>query len=317
MPSVPSKVLGSDPQHASLKPHARLTSLLITSFPVQEIHLSGLNIPDVNTLAAADLPHLTSLRLSDSSFFVSSDAPVMAQATWLSRLRRLALHSCCWSGGSALADASVGAMLKAQLDCLEELQLSCNSLGDAAACALAAAALPSLKRLSLGGNLNVTPHGVQVVATAPWATRLEALSVAGICMGTDGLVALSEAQLPSLRTLNLDATRPNAEGMTQLLAAPWLGGLTRLILSRCGKLMATGVAQMLAEAPLHSLRSLDLNLTMFEDGAAAVLGGAWWLQHLEEFVVSEWGVTAAGLKALNKQPVFKRLKREGKVTVDM
>lgn len=145
----------------------------------------------------------------------------------LSSLRRLEL-----GGNYALGEAGVIALADAPwIGGLTYLGLSDCGIDDAAAEALAALPLGSLRALDLSRARGASPRALRGLAAAPWAPRLAGLDLSGSRgVGADPQAwrELSAAPLRALLVLGLADAGLCGRGALELAAAEWLGGLRRL-----------------------------------------------------------------------------------------
>jgi hypothetical protein len=242
------------------------------------------NAAEGRALAAAALPELRELQLYNVG---PGLVAALAAAPWLSQLERLELSG----GGEGLATA--------------------------AGRALAAAPLPSLKRLGLRF---VEPGFMAACATAAaWLTRLEHLDVLGWGGGgggglPEGSLAWAAAPFTALTSLTLkyDATAPPSEAslLAAHVAAPGFGHLQELRLEYypLGSIAVPSVPcthgaglRALAAAPLPSLTSLSLicaGLTAAD--VSGVLSRAPWLATLTSLELPYNHLGAPGHRALSR-----------------
>lgn len=113
-------------------------------------------------------------------------------------------------------------------------ELGGTPAADAAAAALAAAALPSLAELRLH-YCSLAPGGLSALCGAPWFGGLETLILVGNnLLGAAGLRKLCAARLPRLRafTYNNNGAVAPAEYAAELGGARWLRQLEHLAIGR-------------------------------------------------------------------------------------
>jgi hypothetical protein len=265
----------------------------------QALWLRGAGRPALAALAAAG--HLR--RLAALSLEACPGAPdalqAVAAAPWAGGLRALRLSQFNLEIGGEHAPEPAAL---AGLSSLEELSLLRCGAGDGGAAALAAAHLPALRRLRLRRCALV--FGPAALARAPWAERLEELDVSGNQIANAAVVALSEAELPRLRSLDVREAWPGPAAVDALSRAPWLPRLERLAAQGGSpELLAA-----LAAAPMPALRRLRLDDAT--PAAAAALAGAAWLGGLER--LSLVGGQAEEAAAL---PALAALRKEGRLQV--
>jgi uncharacterized protein (TIGR02996 family) len=132
---------------------------------------------------------------------------------------------------------------------------------------------PSLARLSslsLYWN-HIGLKRAQVFFTSPYLSQLSELDLDDNDIRPGGLQALSQANLPRLKSLNLRANHLEDAGLELLAGLPLLGQLHTLGLAR-NHLGDAGVAALAASPRAAGLVSLDLgwNLYIGDVGAAAL-----------------------------------------------
>jgi uncharacterized protein (TIGR02996 family) len=159
---------------------------------------------------------------------------------------------------------------------------------------------PHLARLDLSGN-RVTGDRAGRLATAPALAGVDELDLGDNHLGPTGAAALAAARLPLLRTLRLQRTGLRAEGVRELGAAGFAGGLRSLSLG--GNHLGPAAAAALAASPtLAGLRVLDLADNRLGDRGAEALAESPHLANLALLDVSENGIEARGLVALAASP---------------
>lgn len=236
------------------QPAPRLEDLALTSCQIGD--------DGVRALAQADWPSLARLELSRGSFgdaalqvlFSSGAMPALERLRALAvplgpeavraappTLRELLLSPPVGVDGMLEAlphdrwttlaffsgDASARgarALAGRDLSALEALRLSDQRLGDAGAEVLSQAALPALTALSLRGN-GLGPMGAAALARAPWLGDVRELDLGANPIGDDGVVALCQADLSSLRALTLGACEVGRRGAEALASNPDLARL--------------------------------------------------------------------------------------------
>lgn len=125
-----------------------------------------------------------------------------------SRLRELRLQAC------SLTDAGVVPMLARGAPELVTLDLSHNQLGVQTCRALAAASLPSLRRLWLYAN-PIGPQGLAELLAAPWLGQLEELNLEST--GLDGDAVLHLARAPASAGIQQVACEVQPSKLSQAL----------------------------------------------------------------------------------------------------
>ena len=168
-----------------------LVKTLAAMAPLTRLALGGgaFEEPGLRVVAAAALPALVSLALSDEDFTPRDVAALARTAAW---------------------------------ENLGELVLARCRLGDDGAEALARLAPPRLERLVVDGN-GIGPRGARALA----GLRVRELRVSGNPLGDAGLAALCEG-LDELRILGAAETQAGAAGVAALGRAPFFRGLVEL-----------------------------------------------------------------------------------------
>ena len=129
--------------------------------------------------------------------------------------------------------------------------------------------LRHLRHLVLRGALDQS-HLAGLFA-APGAQQLTELNLTATGVKKATLAAL-KSYLPALRALVLTGNRIKDEGVTQLVAWPYLANLDTLYLSECG-ITNKGVTQLLAK-PLPNLAKLTLSKNSLDNTAAWTIAKA-------------------------------------------
>jgi uncharacterized protein (TIGR02996 family) len=223
--------------------------------------------------------------------------PTMLASPYLTRLRCLGLAFATleWAGVQALVQAPVTAGL-------EELDLSGNhGLADRAARALATAAAPRLRRLSLSGTA-VTWRGLHDLLGARGLPELETLEAAAGNLFQN--CPDPEAAFPGLETrmvmgrltdLDLSSSGLGVRGLKALRTR--LGRPRRLALRGCE--LGDEGARLLAEsACLVSLAELDLGHNGIRADGLRALADSPFLSGLRRLLLPGNTVRDAGVKAL-------------------
>jgi hypothetical protein len=241
----------------------------------------ALTAADGRALAVAALPELRELQLYNLG---PGLVAALAAAPWLCQLTRLDL----WGRREGPA----------------------RGLAAADGRALAAAPLPSLKRL---GIRFVEPGFMAACAAAAWLERLESLDVGywgggvgGMPGGSLAWAARTFTALTSL-TLNYGDPAPPSEAsrLAALVAAPWFGRLHHLALGgfplgTAGGSDGAGL-RALAAAPLPNLTSLSLSDSgLLAADVSGVLSSAPWLAALTSLELSYNHLGAPGHRALSR-----------------
>jgi uncharacterized protein (TIGR02996 family) len=190
-------------------PHlARLTHLGLSQYRAVRERSSVLTEAGARALASSRfLAGLTSLDLSGQSLLGDAGARALAESHSLTRLRALTLSGC---GITHLGMRSLGAAPFAGE--LASLDLDDNNLGNEGAEALASAAWPGLRKLSLRYDA-IGARGAIALASSPGLAGLVQLDLIGNSLTDAGVKALAQSpHLKRLRTLNVSLGRPGREG---------------------------------------------------------------------------------------------------------
>jgi hypothetical protein len=251
----------------------------------------ALTAADGRALAAAALPELRELQLYGAG---PGLVAALAAAPWLVRLDSLDV-TCGMDplGGMSAADGR--AMAAAPLPSLKRLKLDRPHPSCMAACA-ASAWLSCLERLTLRGEGSLLggggglPEGSAAWPTAPF-TALVSLT---LDYATIGATSQSDAS--------------NASQFVALVAAPWFGRLHQLHLENCPLGSACGYdgagLRALASASLPNLTSLHLSgARLSAADVSGVLSSAPWLSHLTSLSLASNRLGAPGHLALSLLPM--------------
>jgi hypothetical protein len=244
---------------------------------------------DGHALAAAALPELHELRLDSIG---PGLVAALAAAPWLRQIESLELRATAGREGPArgLAAADGRALAAARLPSIKRLVLTNMQRGFVAACA-AAAWLPHLERVELWGESGLLGVGRGVPRGSPaWAA----------------------APFTALVSLTLSrggtATPSEASRLAALVAAPWFGRLRDLELG--GWPLGThgggdgAGLRALAAAPFPHLTSLSLSsASLSAADVSGVLSSAPWLSGLTRLALSFNHIGAPGHRALSLLPL--------------
>jgi hypothetical protein len=285
---------------------------------LQELILTGgreLGGPGLAPLRAAPLLRKLAVRkLCGGHALTAADGRALAAAA-LPSLRELQLHNI----GPGVVEALAAAPWLGKLEWLDMAGAYLGPAGGLAAAdgrALAAAPLPSLKRLEIS---NLEPGFTAACAAAAWLSRLTSLTLkgeGGLLGGSggggglpDGSPTLAATPFTALVSLTLShhaATAPPSEAsmFAALVAEPWFGRLQYLTLRRWPLGSAGGSdgagLRALAAVPLPNLTSLSLSRACLS--AADVLGvlsTAPWLAGLTSLKLAYNQLGAPGHRALS------------------
>lgn len=203
-------------------------------------------------------------------------------------------------GGRALA--SLAGLTHPRLAQLHTFELQLFGAGNAAARAVAAAALTGLRALTLqvsileeaGGLLDA--DGVSALAEAPALRGLQSLDLSFNELGAAAVDALAAATF-SLRHLDLSGHAFDAAAATRLAAAPAFSGLVSLRL-RAANLGVEGAVALARSPVLTTLEALDLSETHLGPEAAAAFFEALSLPRLRALRLERARIGDRGLAAL-------------------
>jgi serine/threonine protein kinase/Ran GTPase-activating protein (RanGAP) involved in mRNA processing and transport/hemoglobin-like flavoprotein len=285
---------------------------------LQALDVAGNGVGASGAMLLASTPFVRRLQHLDVGDAALGDAGLAALlgSPHLGGLRSIGLaqNDITVSGATLLASAPPQ---------LEELDLSLNPLGDAAADAIAEA-LTRLRitRLRVSGSglgaqgvagllragrleeidasrNALGSEGVDALVRTPGAASLRALDLSQCALGRDGLRALATAnELTMLRALDLSSNDVGDVGVTLLVAgAPKLARLESLALADDG--LGPDAAEALAASSLAlHLRALRLAHNQLGDrGAEALARGPSW-HALRVLDVKDNGITLAGAAAI-------------------
>lgn len=266
---------------------------------MQSLHVAALEEVALNALAASPPPLLTDLAFSCS---IMAPQPLAILAPCLTQLRSLGLFGPLH--GTSLAPLSA-------LSGLEALALVTDAwIGMDQASDLAAAPLPGLRHLRIRASR--VERFTQVVR-GPWFAHLEGLHIDDSAQGDT--LAFFWSNCPTqlqLRSLGLRRSRLTDTGLSLLVAASWLTGLTRLDLGKNNHGLGVQSKAWLAFAttPMPELKVLDLGgMRLKDSGPAVALGMAPWLSGLQELKLRDSKFT----QLLEGVPAFIHLRQRGRV----
>jgi uncharacterized protein (TIGR02996 family) len=217
--------------------------------------------------ALAGAPIMSTLRKLELARGLFGDEGLreVLRSPWIARLRHLNLSE------NQLHTRVIKNLASIPWEQLEVLDLSSNDLGPAAIRHLAESPhMRHLRRLDLSGNHHLDDGEMRALARSPHLDRL--------------------------RVLGLGFWNLRKRGLEALAAAPWVSNLTRLDLMS----LKTGLAGMhiLATAPLHGLRWLELNYGKLDAPAVAALLEAPWIAGLTHLDLSNNTIGSEGARAL-------------------
>lgn len=247
--------------------------------------------PGIRALANAPIVRsLRSLSLARCHNVQAAGVRELLRSGQLTELRELNLSE-CRIGSRVIRDLAEHPWQR-----LERLDLSSNDLTVAGIRHLAGSArMASVRSLMLSGNHHVKddgavalarshhlgslvdldlgwwklgPRGVRALLDAPWMRQIRRLHLCSLAPAA--VAILAQAELPSLRWLDLCYSHLTDEGLGRLLAASWLPRLTFLDLGN-NALTAAG-ARLLAAAPgLDGVVSLDVTCNQIDDEGKELL----------------------------------------------
>lgn len=220
---------------------------------LEELELESNDLTDRGLIALSRSPHLAKVHTLElaNNHFTARSLRALGSAAFAPTLHYLDLPGCVLDG------AALEALATGTFPALRVLDVSWNVVGDAAMRALVAApyfpalevfwargcdlgngivkaiagaGFVALQDLALSDNL-ITAAGVATLVRSNAATKLQILNLARNPIGTDGVLELTDADLPALKELDLSGTRLGKEEVRALLQAPWGARLTRLQIS--------------------------------------------------------------------------------------
>lgn len=244
------------------------------------------------------LSHVERLRLTFNRGLSVRGAQVIAGG--FTNLRELYVASTDLFDGGVIVLANARHLAR-----LEVLDLSDNDFGSDGAAALGESPyLGHLRELTLSGN-PIGDRGLCDLVASPSISALEVLALAECGVGDEGVRALCQANLPSLRTLELDMNYFDGAALIGLAEASFARTLTELRLGD-GPIGDDG-AQSIADAPLTGLRTLTLNASEVTSVGALALARSPHLSNLRELELSSNDLSDAAIAELIQR--FRRLTR--------
>jgi uncharacterized protein (TIGR02996 family) len=174
--------------------------------------------------------------------------------------------------------------------------------------------MENVEELVLGGDYQgeLGPAGLAPLLASPVLARLRSLSLLNLSLGPEDALALAEAGLTRLQSLDLgwgsyNPNRVGSEGVRALAASASLGGLTQLLLP-FNSVGDDGLAALAGSHTLDNLAYLSLQGNSLGDEGLRALAegeGMAGLAHLE--LTWNRDITARGLAALVRSPRFRRI----------
>jgi uncharacterized protein (TIGR02996 family) len=248
------------------------------------------------------LARLERLTLSASSLGTAT-AEALAGSDLLANLRELDL-----SHNHELANAGAVALARSgRLEKLEKLNLCGCGLTSRGVRDLARGALPALRRLDLSQN-GLNDQALRALASASYLSQLTELRLGYPDAGAEGIRALAEADLTSLRLLQIamEFDPSSAEALAAFCSCPQLKALVLYGPDgRVGQVL-TAFAGARVAAPLTELH---LSQADIGDRGAQLLAGSPALPRLR--ILELWGnkIGPAGAKALGTSAHLKELRK--------
>ncbi|HEY1190796.1 MAG TPA: TIGR02996 domain-containing protein, partial [Gemmata sp.] len=233
-------------------------SAALTAVPgcanLEWVRLDNIDLTDAGLTALCRSPHLTKLSNIDleGNAFTAAGTRALAAAAFAPALCDLNIRNCRLDGPAirALAECAFPELRMLNVsehagddDAMRALIGSpffrgvmsfgaCNSaLGAGTVDALVGAGSLSLVHLALAGN-RLGPRAVAALVRSKVASKLKSLSLSRNPIGTDGVRALTETDLPALESLDLGHIRLDREAVQALARAPWRKQLQTLVVSR-------------------------------------------------------------------------------------
>lgn len=230
-----------------------------------------------------------------------SDAAELAESDLLASIRSLLLAD------NLIGPAGVEALAGSEvLSGLEELDLSRNPIGSEGLRLIATS--PHLKRLRVlklaRSRIDVSGLRKLVAAGLP----IERLDLSQNDLRSAGAEALSQAELPRLRTLLLSDNLLGGDGVALLSTASGWTGLQRLDLS-CNSIGPGGAAALALSRSLAQVEELTLAQNNLGREGLQFLLASNSLEALKVLDVSSNSVGANGAMALAGSPLARRLRR--------
>jgi uncharacterized protein (TIGR02996 family) len=179
---------------------------------------------------------LRELRLSGSGNFAGSPATEVTES-FFARLAQAPLRSLRLYGGMPLSAESLGRLLDGTSRCeLREMSLiHCQLTEDHARVLAGASGSRALRSLDLTADYDFNRGAILALFSSERLRSLVRLSLSGTRIGTEGAVALADANgWDRLRSLDLLTTGLDADGVRAALASPNLRHLTWLTLGDAG-----------------------------------------------------------------------------------
>src|SRR5262249_8073838 len=141
--------------------------------------------------------------------------------------------------------------------------------------------------------------------------KLAELCLCEIGLGNEGLAPLVNAELPSLRSLDLSINDLSADGISLLERASWLSNLVTLSFG-CDELGDEGVSRLSGCAQLARLEQLSLDYMTLGARGIQALAASPFLTGLKTLSLSNTQMTTAAAQALATAswPVLEHLNLE-------
>jgi hypothetical protein len=198
------------------------------------------------------------------------------------------------------------------LDAVEELRLGYNQLERAAIASLAAARLPSLRRIALDGN-PIDSKALTPLLEAPWLAQIEGIELQRCPLKAADLTRLL-TRTPRLKAIRLDHI-PLGGAILALQALP-PGQLTSLELYACAGERAEQIeafqhalVALISGGQLDGLRALDIGNNAITTETFRALCAAPHIAHLERLLLRRSSFSARATQALTHAAFVRSLRR--------
>jgi len=167
--------------------------------------------------------------------------------------------------------------------------------------------MSNLQSLSLYGD-GIGVEGARALAESPYLRSLRELYLqGGNALGSAGVVAIAQSPvLASAERLYLMSNDIGPEGAVALARSPYLGNVRQLNLLR--NPIVAGVTALAEHATMPRLRTLYLGGTSMNDAGAIALASAPFLTELRELMLMDNSLGDAAAIALANSPGLARLK---------
>lgn len=273
---------------------------------IETLEVKKCELSDDGMAALTRSPHLTKLKhLSLNYNPLSFEAiQVLASSPLLGQLKSLELNGC------DLGHEGLDALCKSTLTKgLEKLHLSNNDLSEEHFISLSESQhLSSLKDLNLASN-KMTDVAMKFLCSAAFFPQLEVLDLNSCDLAAVSLRPLQPVRGTRLRVWNLSSNKFGEAGFQALASLPLLATVENLSFDWCN--MTDDNVKVILHSPhLGELKSLSLNYSdALTDRAAEAIAASSKLNKLEELLLGDSRIGAAGVTALARSPGLPSLER--------